>query len=127
MMKKLILSILLALSPIAHAAPPTPAQLTLMSNMVRECSGVMGREVCTVLIDRSACDTALAPVACRLAQFRDKYPNGLLVAGAGRFTADEYFLYQDAGDRMCDVIVRQCSVDYDGRGCLMARALWRQR
>ena len=51
---------------------------------------------------------------------------GLLVAGAGRFTADEYFLYQGAGDKMCDVIVQQCSSDYDGRGCKMARALWRQ-
>lgn len=95
--------------------------------MVSECSSVMGREVCSVMIDASKCDTAADPQACKLAQFREKYPNGLLVAGAGRFTADEYFLYQSAGDRMCDVIVRQCSVDYDGRGCLMGRALWRQR
>ena len=127
MIKNLILaSALLLASLTAQAAPPTPEQLTLMSHMVSECSGVMGREVCTVMIDSSKCDSAPNPQACKLAAFREKYPNGLLVAGAGRFTADEYFLYQGAGDRMCDVIVRQCSVDYDGRGCRMARALWKQ-
>ena len=126
-MKQLLLALALAFAVNVQAAPPTPAQLTLMAHMVSECSGVMGREVCTVMIDGSKCDTANDPQACKLAQFRERYPNGLLVAGAGRFTADEYFLYQGAGDRMCDVIVRQCSVDYDGRGCLMARALWRQR
>ena len=128
MIKNLILaSVLMLASLTAQAAPPTPAQLTFIAHMVGECSSVMGREVCSVMIDGSKCDTASDPQACKLAQFRGKYPNGLLVAGAGRFTADEYFLYQGAGDRMCDVIVRQCSVDYDGRGCLMARALWRQR
>ena len=126
-MKLTLVFILALFMSQAQAAPPTPAQLTLMTHMVAECSGVMGRQVCSVLIDGSKCDTASDPQACKLAQFRDKYPNGLLVAGAGRFTADEYFLYQGAGDRMCDVIVRQCSVDYDGRGCLMARSLWRQR
>ena len=125
---RIISSILAAVfSFAANAAPPTPDQRTLMQNMVSECSGVMGREVCSVMIDGSTCDKASNPQACKLAQFRERYPNGLLVAGAGRFTSDEYFLYQGAGDRMCDVIVRQCSVDYDGRGCLMARALWRQR
>ena len=158
MIKNLILaSALLLASLTAQAAPPTPEQLTLMSHMVSECSGVMGREVCTVMIDSSKCkvktSTPFKPQGggnfagggaagaynesalprsidyddCLRSQFREKYPNGILVAGAGRFTADEYFLYQGAGDRMCDVIVRQCSVDYDGRGCLMARALWRQR
>ena len=80
-----------------------------------------------MLIDADRCKGAANVDACQLAQFREKYPRGLLVAGAGRFTADEYFLYAKEGDRMCDVIERQCSVNYDGRGCLMARALWRQR
>lgn len=111
----------------AQAAPPTPEQLPLIAHMVSECSSVMGREVCAVLIDRTKCEGAPNEQACRLAMFREKYPRGLLLAGVGRFSADEYFLYQDAGDRMCDMIVRQCSVDYDGRGCLMARALWRSR
>jgi hypothetical protein len=66
-------------------------------------------------------------MACRLVAFNSRYPSGLLVAGAGRFTTAEYFQYVDAGEKMCDVIVRECSKDYDGRGCLMARALWRQR
>ena len=126
-MKQLLISLALVLFGSAHAAPPTPEQLTLMAHMVSECSGVMGRDVCTVMIDSTKCDSAPNPQACKLAAFREKYPNGLLVAGAGRFTADEYFLYQGAGNRMCDVIVRQCSVDYDGRGCRMARALWRQQ
>ena len=127
-MKQLLICLALLLSASqARSAPPTPAQLTFITHMVAECSSVMGREVCSVLIDGSKCDTASDPQACKLSQFRERYPNGLLVAGSGRFTADEYFLYQGAGDRMCDVIVRQCSVDYDGRGCLMARALWRQR
>lgn len=119
--------VLLSFALNAHAAPPTPAQLTFITHMVSECSGVMGREVCTVMIDGSKCDTAADPQACKLAQFRERYPNGLLVAMVGRFTADEYFLYQGAGARMCDVIVQQCSIDYDGRGCKMARSLWRQQ
>ena len=126
-MKTLLLALALAFAVNVQAAPPTPAQLTLIAHMVSECSGVMGREVCTVMIDGSNCDTASDPQACKLAKFRDKYPNGLLVAGAGRFTADEYFLYQSAGNRMCEVIVRECSIDYDGRWCLMAGALWRKR
>ena len=124
---KYALLVLLSFAFNAHAAPPTPAQLAFITHMVSECSGVMGREVCTVMIDSSKCDTAADSQACKLAAFRAKYPNGLLVAGAGRFTADEYFLYQGAGARMCDVIVQQCSIDYDGRGCRMARALWRQQ
>lgn len=126
-MKSLIILLIASFVVAAHAEPPTPAQVGLINHMVSECSSVMGREVCAVLIDASKCAPATEGQACRLALFRSKYPNGLLVAGAGRFTSDEYFLYQDAGDRMCDVIVRQCSVDYDGRGCRMARALWRQR
>jgi hypothetical protein len=125
---KLIATLFLAVcATLAHAEPPTPAQVGLINHMVSECGSVMGREVCAVLIDASKCAPATEGQACRLALFRSKYPNGLLVAGAGRLTSDEYFLYQDAGDRMCDVIVRECSVDYDGRGCRMARALWRQR
>lgn len=124
---KFILTILAMLAFHAQAAPPTPEQLPMMQNMVRECSGVMGKAACRVLIDADKCKSASNVDACQLEQFRDKYPRGLLVTGAGRFTADEYFLYAKEGDRMCDVIVRQCSVDYDGRGCLMARALWRQQ
>ncbi len=123
----LLIAMVLSMGMPVQAAPPTPAQLTLISHMVGECNSVMGQEVCRVLIDASKCDAAPNPEACRFGQFSKGYPRGILVAGVGRFTAEEYFLYAGAGDRMCDVIVRQCSVDFDGRGCRMARALWRQR
>lgn len=110
------------------AQAATPEQQALIAHMVSECSGVMGQNVCRVENnDNRDCASAADQMACRLAAFNARYPRGLLVAGAGRFTAAEYFQYVDAGEKMCDVIVRECSRDYDGRGCLMARALWRQR
>lgn len=105
---------LLFVCGLAHAAPPTPEQRTLIAHMVKECRGVMGKEVCRVE------NNAVANCAAAYAQ-------GLLVAGVGRFTGAEYCQFVEAGKRMCFVIIENCTADYDGRGCLMARALWRQR
>jgi hypothetical protein len=126
-MKRLLLAALAALFT-SSAPAATPAQEALIAHMVKECSGVMGNDVCRVENnDKRDCESATDQKACRLAAFNRRYPKGLLVAGAGRFTAEEYFEYVDAGDKMCDVIVKNCTADYDGRGCRMARALWRQK
>jgi hypothetical protein len=110
------------------AQAATVEQQALIAHMVSECSGVMGQAVCRVENnDKRDCASAADQMACRLAAFNNRYPSGLLVAGAGRFTAAEYFQFVDAGEKMCDVIVLNCSKDYDSRGCLMARALWRQK
>jgi hypothetical protein len=96
-----------------------------IANMTRACGTPMGQGLCRVMntaVQASACKTE----ACRLAVFRQRYPNGILVAGAGRFTADEYFRYMDAGEKMCELIAADCGKDFNGRGCRMARALWRQ-
>ena len=111
-MKPLILLSLIC--GLTQAAPPTAEQRALIDHMVQECSGVMGQNVCRV--ENSA-----------VANCAEAYPNGILVAGVGRFTGPEYCQFVDAGKRMCLVIIENCSADFDGRGCLMARALWRQR
>lgn len=114
-MKTILLSLsLVLLAGIANAAPPNPSQQTYIDHMVSECAGVMGKNICRVE------NTGPEDFAAR-------YPNGLLVMGVGRFTTAEYYEYVSAGDKMCDVIVRNCTADYDGRGCKMARALWRQK
>lgn len=119
---------LLFVASVAHAAPPTAEQKTLIAHMVSECSSVMGQSVCRVENnDKRDCEAATDQMACRLAAFKTRYPNGLVFGHGGRFTSTEYFQYVDAGDKMCDVIVKNCTKDYDGRGCMMARALWRQK
>ena len=123
-MKTLILAALLVL-PLVLAAQPTDPRIAAMAG---SCNSVMGQGVCRVENnDKRDCTTAGDQVACRLSAFAIRYPNGLLVAGAGRFTAAEYFQYVDAADKMCEVIVRNCTSDFNSRGCLMARALWSQR
>lgn len=121
----LLLASLLALG--AQAAPPTPAQLGLMQRMAAQCNSVMGKEVCRVVLSAERCIGAPNPDACQYAVFKERYPKGLLVAGWGRFTADEFFIYAKEDDRMCDVIVRECSIDWNGRPCKMAQALWSWR
>ena len=125
-MKTLLIMLALCCS-FAHAAPPTEAEQVRIAKMVEGCSSVMGREVCRVaLLGAAQCKTNYSPLRCRLRLFKAENPNGLLVAGAGRFSSAEYFQYVDADDKMCDVIVRNCQADFTGRGCMMARALWNQ-
>lgn len=124
-MKTILLALALFAVPVLGA---TTEQRALIAHMVSECQSVMGQAVCQVENnDKRDCAPAKDQMACRLAAFNQRYPRGLVVAGAGRFTAAEYFQYVDAGKKMCEVVVENCSKDYGGRGCLMARALWRQR
>jgi hypothetical protein len=113
----------------ASAAPATPEQQERIAYMVRECQAPMGKDVCRVKNTGSmACASATDQRGCRLGEFRQQFPRGLLVLGVGgsmRITADEYFEYVDAGDLMCDRIVENCSKDFEGRPCVTARWLWR--
>lgn len=117
-MKTILLSLALVAS-FAHAAPPTAEQRSFIAHMVKECRAPMGKAVCRVENENGGLTTA---ASCLQA-----YEGGLVVAGVGKFSGSEYCEYVVAGKRMCTVIAKNCTADYDGRGCLMARALWRQR
>lgn len=126
-MKRLLLTFLVAS---AQAAPTTPAQ-TLephVATMVGNCQGPMAGGVCSVEnTDKAQCVGAADPLTCRKARFVERNPNGKLLAGIGRFTADEVFTFVDAGDSMCQKIVEVCKPDasaWGSRECRLARGLW---
>jgi hypothetical protein len=113
------------LSGTALAADPTEVAF-----MVKQCKSPMGQGICRVMntaVQAKVCEVKPDPQACRLEIFRQRYPNGLIVAGAngGRFTAEEYFRYMDAGEKMCELII--ADAENNPAGFRMARALWRHK
>jgi hypothetical protein len=116
--------LLLLFVSLAQAAPATPEQRDLIAHMVRECRDAMANG-CRV--EGMGNRVPIGTRDERIAAFKLLYPNGILVAGVGRFQAEDYFVFIDAGKKMCEVVAEECSKDYDGRNCKMARALWRQK
>ncbi len=60
-------------------------------------------------------------------QFDTKYGRGILVAGYGEITADQYWQFAKRKDAlMCDYFLQTCLADRDGQDCRTGRGLWQR-
>ena len=83
---------------------------------------------CTAAMDTGLCRVALDP-----ADYTD--PRGYFIQGPNRWIPNDLVVGfsrlgfskdADGGWTMCNLVVRYCTADWDGDGCLLIRTKWRQ-
>jgi hypothetical protein len=82
-----------------------------VDTMVGNCTDVMVRDVCRVVLDRK------------------NYPNPTMkFAGVPYLVStDSYIKIRNAGDQMCSLVRQVCAANFDSADCKAARALWKQQ
>jgi len=87
---------------------PAPADAQAVAAVTQRCGVAMLRGVCSAMRNGEP-----PPAASRV-----------FIAGVGEVNASSYAALRREGDAMCQTVAQQCSADWNGAVCRIARAMY---